>query len=542
MNAACDAIVIGAGHNGLACAAYLGAAGLRVQVLEAREVIGGATVTEEFHPGFRNSACAYFVSLLHPRVQRELDLARHGLSIQPLTADALSLLPGDDALVMSLADDVAVAAELDRLAPGDGAAYLEFHALLEQVAGVLRSLALRTPPDLSGGWRDLAGAALQLAPARRLDAQARAFLARLFTSSVGDLLDAWFAGDAVKGAFGYLGSVGNFQSPRAAGTAYVLLHHVFGEATGTPGGWGHVRGGMGMIAQALAGACRAHGVNIRTASPVREIVVAGGRATGVVTRDGTRFDAPLVVAGLHPKILYERLLDPALLPADLMRAIAHWRSGSGTFRMNVALSELPRFTARPGEGVQPHHRASIQIAPSLDYLERAYRDALAYGWARQPVIELAIPSAMDDSLAPPGCHVASLFCQHFAPRLPDGRDWDRERDAAADAIIATVAQYSPNFERAVIARRLLSPADLEREFHLVGGDIFHGALHLDQIWMQRPAPGWAGYRTPVAGVWLCASGAHPGGGVSALPGRNAARAIVRALRGRRRATRGGSTA
>lgn len=528
-----DAIIIGAGHNGLTCAAYLGRAGLKVKVIEARRVIGGAAVTEEFHPGFRNSSCSYVVSLLHPAVQRDLQLARHGLTIVPLRQDMSIVLAGPRLLEVGH-DKSALARRLDELAPGDGASYCEFESRLTEVADVLRKLALETPPNLAGGMRDLLSALLQGAALRHLRPPSRELLANLLTMSVGDLLDQWFAGDASKALFGYIGSVGNFQSPYAPGSAYVLLHHVLGEATGVKGQWGHAKGGMGAISEAIAGAARAHGVDIETGCPVVQVSTRDGYADGVVLEDGRQIASRIVVSNTHPRLLFDRLLDPGALPAEFRREMRGYRSASGSFRMNVALSELPSFVARPGTHQMRHHEGTILLAPSLDYIERAYCDARTLGFSRRPVVEMWISSTLDDTLAPPGKHVASLFCQHFNPLLADGASWDDRRAAAAEAIIDTVGEAAPNFRAAILGQRLLSPLDLEREFHLVGGDIFHGALHLDQIWSLRPAPGYADYRTPIERLYLCGAGAHPGGGVSGLPGRNAAREVLRDVRRNRR--------
>jgi phytoene dehydrogenase-like protein len=299
---------------------------------------------------------------------------------------------------------------------------------------------------------------------------------------------------------------------------------------GKRGAWGHAIGGMGAIAQAIAGACAERGVDIRVNSAVKEIVVEKGRATGVVTENGEKLTARAIVSNLHPKLTFERLLDPAVLPADFRARIATYRSGSGSFRMNLALSELPSFSAIPGRETAEHHGSGIVIAPSLAYMEQAYLDARASGWSAEPIVEMLIPSTLDDSLAPPGAHVASLFCQHVAPRLPDGRSWDEARDSVADLMIDTVDSYAPGFKASVIARQTLSPLDLERDFGLVGGDIFHGRLSLDQLYSARPVLGHADYRSPVRGLYMCGASTHPGGGVTGAPGRNAAHEMIRDFR------------
>jgi phytoene dehydrogenase-like protein len=355
----------------------------------------------------------------------------------------------------------------------------------------------------------------------------------LFTASAGDFLDNWFESPPIKAALGFDSVVGNYASPYAPGSAYVLLHHNFGEVNGKKGIWGHAIGGMGAITQAMAKAAVTHGVDIRLSTRVRRVLVENGCAIGVETDNGETIRAAAVAAGVNPKLLYLDLVDSCALPEGFRRRMESWRCASGTFRMNVALSELPDFTALPGTACAEHHASGIIIGPSLGYMERAYFDARATGWSRNPIVELVIPSTLDDTLAPRGQHVASLFCQHAAPQLPDGSSWDDHRDAVADLMIETVDKYAPNFRRSVLARQILSPLDLERKFGLVGGDIFHGALDLRQLFSARPMLGYADYRGPIVGLYLCGSGGHPGGGVTGAPGHNAAREILRDFRRRR---------
>jgi phytoene dehydrogenase-like protein len=362
---------------------------------------------------------------------------------------------------------------------------------------------------------------------RKLPLPTQRELLDLFTKSAGDYLDGWFESAPIKAAYGFDSVVGNYASPYSPGSAYVLLHHVFGEVNGKKGAWGHAIGGMGAITQAMAKSAGARGAEIRTGCAVREVLVKEGRALGVVTEHGERLDARVVVSNLNPRLLYTRLVDPGVIPADFLRRIQAWRCGSGTFRMNVALSELPDFSCLPGKVAAEHHGSGIIIAPSLAYMERAYHDARALGWSREPIVEMLIPSTLDPTLAPPGQHVASLFCQHVAPQLPDGASWDEHREQVADLMIDTVTRYAPNFKRSVIGRQVMSPLDLERTFGLVGGDIFHGALGLDQLFAARPMLGHADYRGPLKGLYTCGAGAHPGGGVTGAPGHNAAREVLR---------------
>ena len=523
-----DVVIVGGGHNGLVCAAYLAAAGLKVTVLERRAVVGGAAVTEEFHPGFRNSVAAYTVSLLNPKIIRDLDLPRHGLRI--VERKLANFLPLDESTYLKVGAGQ-TAREVAKFSPRDAERLSAYGERLDVIADVLRDLVLQTPPNVTaGGWLqalpEMLRGARQAKRIAKLDLPMRRELLDLFVKSAGDYLDSWFESAPIKAAYGFDGVVGNYASPYAAGSAYVLLHHVFGEVNGKKGAWGHAIGGMGAITQAMAKAAVARGVEIRVASPVREVLVEGGRAVGVVTEKGEAIRARSVASNLNPKLLYGSLLDSSVLPQDFRERIAHWRCGSGTFRMNVALAELPDFKALPGRAAADHHTAGIIMAPSLSYMDQAYLDAKAGGWSKRPIVEMLIPSTLDDSLAPAGQHVASLFCQHVAPILPNGASWDTHREEVADVMIDLVNSHAPNFKAAVLGRQIMSPLDLERTFGLVGGDIFHGALSLDQLFSARPMLGHGDYRGPLAGLYMCGSGTHPGGGVTGAPGHNAAREII----------------
>jgi phytoene dehydrogenase-like protein len=522
-----DVIIIGAGHNGLTCAAYLAQAGLRVKVVERRKVVGGAAVTEEFHPGFRNSVASYTVSLLNPKIIADLRLADHGLRI--VERRAQNFLPAPDGRYL-LTGEGRTKSSIARLSAADAAAYDDFAGELATIADVLRAFVLRAPPNIVEGF----GAAAvregfnALSTARllgHLTLPNKRLLLDLFTRSAGEMLDERFESDLVKALFGFDAIVGNYASPYAAGSAYVMLHHAFGEVNGKKGVWGHAIGGMGAITAAMAAAARSHGAEIETGAGVSEVIVEKGRAAGVVLDDGRSLRGRAVASNVNPTLLYTRLVPAGAQPADFHARIRHWRNGSGTFRMNVALSALPSFAALPGGG--DHLTAGIILAPSLAYMDDAFQDARRHGWSRAPVVEMLIPSTLDDSLAPKGAHVASLFCQHVAPQLPDGRSWDAHRDEVADLMIATVDRYAPGFASSVIARQALSPLDLEREFGLIGGDIFHGALTLNQLFSARPMLGHADYRGPLPGLYHCGAGAHPGGGVTGAPGHNAARVILR---------------
>jgi len=525
--------VIGGGHNGLVCAFYCARAGLRVLVLERRAIFGGAAITEEFAPGFRNSTASYTVSLLHPKVIAEMTLADHGLRI--VERKMQNFLPLNERDYLAVGRGY-TRSEVAKFSARDAARIDEFNARLAVLADAVREILLVTPPQaIETRWTQAVpelikagGLARRLG---RLDTTAQRDLLALFGQSAGELLDGWFESDPIKAALGFDAIVGNYASPYGPGTGYVLLHHGIGEANGVKGAWGHAMGGMGAITQAMAVACRGLGVEIRTNAEVREVLVEKGRAVGV-TAAGEAFRARAVVSNLNPKLLFGALVDPAALPADFRERIARYRCGSGTFRMNVALAELPRFACLPEAG--DHLTAGIIMAPSLAYMDRAYSDARARGWSKAPIVEMLVPSVVDESLAPTGRHVASLFCQHVAPALPDGSSWDARKEEVADLMIDTVESFAPGFKASVIARASLSPLDLERTFGLTGGDIMHGALALDQLFSARPVLGNGNYRAPIPGLYMCGAGTHPGGGVSGIPGHNAAHEILKDLRRRGR--------
>jgi phytoene dehydrogenase-like protein len=533
--AAFDVAIIGGGHNGLTAAAYLAAAGRSVIVLEKNEVVGGAAVTEEFHPGFRNSVAAYTVSLLNPKVIRDLDLERHGLRI--VERPVANFWPIDErrSLLMPYGlsgRQKAIAAYSRR----DAARLAAYDEALARATGLIRDLVLATPPNAGGGLIELVKSAVLGRRLFGLSLDDKRLLAGLFTKSAADFLSQWFEDETVKAAFAFDGIVGAFAAPSTPGTAYVLLHHCFGEVNGKPGVWGHALGGMGAISEAIATSAREKGAAIRTGAEVKEIIIENGAASGVVLNSGERISARAVAANVPPKLLFRSLVPESAVAPEIRARFLSMKSGSGTFRMNVALSELPSFTARPGKTLQDHHGSGIIIGPTLEYLERAYLDAKRDGWSREPVVEMLIPSTIDPSLAPPGRHVASLFVQHVAPQLPSGRSWSdpAEKEAFADIVIDTVSRHAPNFKASVIARQVLSPLDLESRFGLVDGDIFHGALSLDQLFSLRPVMGYASYRMPVKGLYLCGAGAHPGGGVTGAPGHNAAREMIKDMKSWRR--------
>ena len=530
MNANDDVLILGGGHNGLVCAAYLAGAGLKVRVLERRHLVGGAAVTEEFHPGFRNSVASYTVSLLNPKVIRDLRLHEHGLRVAE--RPYANFLPLPDGRSLRLGGGH-TESEIAKFAPRDVARWADYNAMLDRVVAVLKELVHLTPPNVGeriafADWLNSYAVARRL---KHLDLRGRRDLLDLFTKSAGELLDSYFEGEPLKATLGWDSVVGNFASPYTPGSAYVLLHHLFGEVNGKPGTWGHAIGGMGAITQAMRAECEARGVALEPNAEIAKLLVEDGRAVGVALADGRELRAKTLASSLNPKLLYSKLVERSQLDDDTAQRIDRYRCGSGTFRMNVALSELPDFTAMPGTQAQPHHSSGILIGPSLPYFEQAYFDAKskAYnaGWARKPIVEVVISSTLDDTLAPQGQHVASLFCQQVNPEVDGG--WDVHRDTVAKLMIDTVNEYAPNFARSVIGYEALSPLDLERRIGLVGGDIFHGALGPDQMFSARPLLGQGNYRGAFKNLYLCGSGTHPRGAVTGLPGRNAAREILKDL-------------
>lgn len=528
MSESYDAVIIGGGHNGLVCAFYLARAGLRVRILERRNLVGGAAVTESFHPGFRNSVASYTVSLLNPKIIADMKLADHGYRVieRPIS----NFLPLDDRNYLKLGGGLErTQQEFRKFSAKDAEALPAYYGALEGVADVLRDLSLKAPPNVGDGLKTLIDTARQGRRLAGMTIEQQRDVLDLFVKSARTFLDSWFDSAPIKAAFGFDAVVGNFASPDTPGSAYVLLHHVFGEVNGKKGAWGHSIGGMGAITQAMAKVCRAAGVEISLEASVQRVLVDGDKAVGVRLESGEEVYGKAIIANVGPKLLYERLIDPTDLDADFLRRIRAFKAGSGTFRMNVALSELPRFSALPEPG--EHLQSGIVIAPTLDYLDRAFTDAKTFGMSKEPIVEMLIPSIVDDSLAPEGQHVASLFCQQFAPQLPVGangepRNWDDERETAADLIIATIEKFAPGFTKSVIAREIHSPLDLERKFGLVGGDIMHGNMSLDQLWSARPILGHGSYRGPLRNLYMCGAGTHPGGGVTGAPGHNAAREIL----------------
>ncbi|OGA38885.1 MAG: amine oxidase [Betaproteobacteria bacterium RIFCSPLOWO2_12_FULL_62_13] len=527
-----DVIVIGGGHNGLVCAAYLARAGRRVLVLERREQIGGAAVTEEVFPGFKFSVFSYVVSLLRPEIIRDLDLPRHGLHILPLES-TLTPLPNGDYLAQ-WNDHDQNRRELARHSLRDAEAVEEFGRLMHEMARAVKPLLGMVPPDPGSlAPRDLLGLARLTRHLRGLGARKFHALCKLLTMSAADYLDEWFETEALKATKSASGIIGTLLGPRSPGTAYVLLHHYMGEIDGVFRAWGFAKGGNGSVAEAIAGAARASGAEIRTNAPVAQVLLANGRATGVVLESGEEIRGKLVVSGADPRRTFLQLAGEKHLPGDFVEAIQRYRFRGSSGKVNLALGELPNFSCLPGRG--PHAstrlraclRGAISISPSTDYLERAYDDAKYGNFSRRPYLDIVIPSMIDPSMAPPGKHVMSIFVQ-YAPYHVNGGWTNARREAFGDAVIDTLAEYAPNIKSAILHRQVITPADIEHIVGLSEGNIFQGELTLQQMFFLRPVPAWAQYKTPIRGLYQCGSGTHPGGGVMGASGRNAALVILRA--------------
>jgi phytoene dehydrogenase-like protein len=522
-----DAIVIGGGHNGLVHAAYLARAGKKVLVLERRHVLGGAAVTEEVFPGFKFSVCSYVVSLLRPEIIRDLDLPSHGLEILPLDGTFTPLPNGD--YLWRVNDHAKARREIARHSPLDAEAYEEYGRAMAEMGKFVKPLLGMTPPDPSR---------LSLDALRKLVFWGRRFRdlpepdqwnqVQLMTMSAVDFLDQWFETDALKATMSASGIIGTFLGVRSPGTAYVLLHHYMGEIDGAFRSWGFSRGGTGAISNAIAESARVAGAEIRVQAPIARILVKNGRATGVALENGEQFEARVVSSSVDPRRTFIGMIEPSHLPDEFLEQVRRYKFRGSSGKVNLALDALPDFKCRPGPGA--HLRGAISISPSIDYMERAYDDAKYGRYSRRPYIDVVIPSLTDPSLAPPGQHVMSCFVQYAPYHLKEGT-WDEQREAFADTVIDTLAEHAPNLKDIILHRQVLTPLDLEREFGLTEGNIFQGELSLEQLFFLRPVPGWVQYRTPIRGLYLCGSAAHPGGGIMGAPGRLAALEVLKDWKG-----------
>jgi len=522
-----DAIIIGGGHNGLVTGAYLARAGRRVLVLERRELLGGCAVTEALWPGFKVSTASYVNSLFRPEIIRDLELKRHGFQMLPRSPSSFTPFPDGRYLLMG-PDKEMTHREVAKFSERDAVALPKYEAMLERVADFLEPTLIQTPPN---PWSLAPGNLVQLLKLglafRRLGTDGQKAV-EILTGAANPILDRWFESEEVKATIATDAIIGAFATPSMPGTAYVLFHHVMGECDGVRGVWGYVRGGMGALSEAIAAAAREKGAEIKTSAPVARITVNGGRATGVVMADGAEYHARKVVSGVDAHVTFLTLMDPGELPPDFVTSIRHLDYASGSCKVNLALSEVPDFSCLRGNTAGPQHRGTIHLCPTREYIEKAY-DRAKYGYiSDNPIIEATIPSSLDDSVAPMGKHVMSMFTQYFPYRLaPDAGSLEENKRRYAERCIDIMTEYAPNFRKAVIDYQVLAPADLEQRFGLTGGNIMQGTMSLSSLSFMRPVPGYADYRTPIKGLYLCGAATHPGGGVMGACGYNAAREILK---------------
>jgi phytoene dehydrogenase-like protein len=520
-----DAVIIGGGHNGLVTAAYLARAGRRVLVLEKRELVGGCAVTEEIWPGYKVSTGAYLTSLMQERIIRELELESYGYKVDAKDPAFFSVFP-DGRHFFMWQDRAKTLAEIAKFSTRDAEVYPAYEDQLERLSQVVEDLLLTIPPQFPPQGIGDAIEYLKLAGRLRgLSRQHIVALVKIFTQSAAEFLDEWFESEQVKVTLATDGVIGANGGPRSPGTAYILLHHCMGGVAGHRGLWGFVRGGMGTVAESIAASARAKGVEIRTGAGVSRVLVRSGRAYAVVLEDGEEIEGGQIASNLDPKITFLRLLEERDLPADFVEAIRHFRIEGTSCKINLALNGLPEFTSYPG-APGPHHRATMHICPSIEYVERAWDDAKYGRPSERPLLELTVPTMYDPTLAPPGKHIMGIFLQYAPYTLREGT-WDDLREPFGDRVIGLIEEYAPNIRSIVEHRQVLTPLDLERRFGITGGNIFHGEMSLDQMFVMRPVAGWARYRTPVTGLFLCGSGAHPGGGVMGAPGYNCAREMLK---------------
>ncbi len=519
-----DAIVVGGGHNGLCCAAYLAKAGKRVLALERRHVLGGAAVTEEIHPGFHFSACSYVVSLLRPWIIRDLDLPRHGYDILPLDS-TFTPFP-DGRYLLRDGDPERTRRAIEGFSKRDSEVYKEFSLAMSELGRLVKPLIDNPAPEPTSLNPFELLKLLRLG--RHISSRGEDWTAanlKMLTMSAVDFLSEWFECEQLIAPMAVSGIIGTFLGVRSPGTAYVLLHHYMGEIDGSFRAWGLSRGGTGEISMSIARAAQSFGAEIRTEAPVAQVLIQNGEACGVVLENGDEISAKAVVSGLDPRRTFLDLVGAQHLDGPFLEGIRRFKLRGSSGKVNLALDGLPEFACLPGDG--PHLRGDITIAPSVAYLERAYDDAKYGAFSRQPFMDIVIPSLTDPSVAPPGKHVMSIFVQYAPYHLRDGADqWPGQREAFGDAVIDTLSQYMPKLKDLILHRHVLTPWDLEKTYGLTEGNIFHGELSLEQLAFLRPMAGWARYRTPVPNLWMCGSGTHPGGGIMGAPGALCARTLL----------------
>jgi phytoene dehydrogenase-like protein len=528
-----DAVIIGGGHNGLVSAAYLARAGLKTLVLERRHVLGGAAVTEEIFPGFRFSVFSYVVSLLRPEIIRELQLPKHGLDILPLDGTFTPLRPGEGPAkgggdyLWRVNDHGRTIRELRRWSASDAEAYEEYGQLMVDMARFIKPILSVVPPDLTSldprPLRPLAGLARTF---QKLPERQQAVFVQLMTMSAADFLDQWFETDPLKATMAASGIIGTFQGVHSPGTAYVLLHHYMGEIDGAFRAWGIPKGGTGSVSNAIANAARSLGAEILTSAPVARINVRRGNARGVVLEGGDEIEARVVLSSVDSRRTFIDLLEPGVLDDEFVAEVQRFKFRGSSGKVNLAVDGLPNFTSLPGVG--EHLRGAVSFSPSLDEMEHAYDDAKYGYFSRKPYIDMIIPTLVDPSMAPPGKHVISCFVQYAPYNLaPEWGSWDDNREAFGDAVIDRIAEFAPNIRDVILHRQVLTPLDIERTTGLSEGNIFQGELSLEQLFFNRPVPGYARFKTPVKGLWLCGSATHPGGGIMGANGRIAALEVLR---------------
>ncbi|MCZ6835525.1 MAG: NAD(P)/FAD-dependent oxidoreductase [Planctomycetota bacterium] len=519
-----DAIIIGGGHNGLVCAAYLAKAGRKVLVLERRHVLGGAAVTEELHPGFHFSVCSYVVSLFRPHIIRELELAKHGLELIPLESSFLPLPDGDSLCRWS--DSHRTRREISRFSAKDAEIYPEFGLAMSKMAQFAKQIIDNPAPDPASMKPSELMRLLRLTKEfRGLGSDLMHMQMQLMTMSALEFLDLWFESEVLKAPMSVSGIIGTFLGVRSPGTAYVLLHHYMGEIDGAFRSWGFSKGGTGTISLAIANAARAHGAEIRTESPVDHVLIEHGQAVGVVMPNGDEIRAKTIVSGLDPNRTFLKMVGESNLDDDFVTQIKRFKLRGSSGKVNLAVDRLPEFSCRSGS---EHLRGDVAICPGIDYLEKAYDEAKYGDFSRRPYINMVVPSVVDPTVAPPGKHIISCFVQYAPYNIKEGAEhWPERREAFGETVIDTLEEYIPNLRETILFKQVLTPWDLEQEFGLTEGNIFHGELSPEQLLFQRPTSGWAKYRTPVKNLWMCASGTHPGGGIMGAPGELAAKMMLK---------------
>jgi len=517
-----DAIIVGGGHNGLTCAAYLARAGRKVLVLEQRHVLGGAAVSEEIFPGFTYSVCSYVVSLLRPEVIRELELAKYGLKIHPLDSVFAPMENGDG--LVSYADENKARKEFSRFSPRDAEMLTRFHEVMYKMAFAVKPIIGYVPPNISKpSLRDLGTLKEFGQHLQGLGKDTFHELSKIMVMSVDDFLAEYFETDIIRAAHGLSGIIGTMLGVRSPGTAYVLLHHYMGELDGAFTAWGGQQGGTGEISNAIADSARSHGAEIRVSAPVAQVIVKNGSAVGVALENGDEFYADTVVSGCDPKVTFRKLVDEKDLPADLVHAIDKFKYRGSSGKVNLALDGLPEFTAMKDPSLT---RGLIDVCVSVRYIEKAYDDAKYGGFSKRPCMEIVIPSTVDPTMAPRGKHMMSIFVQYAAYDMSEYGNRDQQREAFGNAVIDTLSEFAPNLKDLILHKQVLTPWDLEQTYGLTEGNIFHGELSLEQLAFLRPMSGWARYKTPIKNLWMCASGTHPGGGVMGAPGALCARTLL----------------